>query len=261
VGKERVQKVLAAAGVASRRASEELIREGRVTVNGKIVGLGDKADPAADAIKVDGKRIKPLHEHRYLLLQKPSGYITTRHDPEGRPSVFDLVPGRFLRGLKAVGRLDFQTEGLLLLTTDGEFANRVSHPRYGCMKTYAVKVRGTPSAHQLDRMRQGISIDGVRTRPAEITSLQVEGKRKAKDSSWWTVRIGEGRTRQIREMFFRTGHTVMRLRRVAIGTVRAPSLGPGDVRELNEHEIRVLRGRSKGQKPKGGSKPPARRRS
>ena len=248
MGAERVQKLLAAAGVASRRAGEELIREGRVTVNGKIVGLGDRADPAVDSIKVDGKRVRPLPEHRHILLNKPAGYITTRRDPEGRPSVFDLIPGRLRRALKAVGRLDFQTEGLLLLTTDGDLANRVAHPRYGCLKTYEVKVKGRPSDEQLERFRRGLVIDGVRTRPAEISAHAVAGRRKGKDSTWWTVRLGEGRTRQIREMFFRIGHPVMRLRRVAIGSVQDKGLRPGDSRELTEQEVHSLR--------QGGGGPP-----
>lgn len=148
---ERVQKLLSRAGLASRREAEEWIRQGRVTVNGRVVELGASADPRVDAIKVDGKRAHLPATYRYFLLHKPRGTVTTREDPKRRPTVFDLVPAGERKGLKAVGRLDYNTEGLLLLTDDGDFAQRVAHPRYGCTKTYEVKVKGHPAEKAVDR--------------------------------------------------------------------------------------------------------------
>jgi len=239
---DRVQKILARAGVASRRKAEELIVEGRVTVNGTIVGLGDKADPREDAIKVDGKRIQLPREHTYLVLNKPKGYVTTVADPEGRPTVMDLVPPQFRKALVPVGRLDFQTEGLLLLTDDGEFALRLSHPRYNSRKTYAVKVKGTPEEAGLDKLRAGVVIDGKRTSPCKIRArkLPAGGREIEAGNSWWTVELFEGRTRQIREMFFRIGHPVQKLRRVAIGRLEDPNLPLGGLRELDAKEVGML---------------------
>ncbi len=250
MSEERLQKILARAGVTSRRKAEALIQEGRVTVNGEVATLGDKADPEAAAIKVDGKRVEPRTAHCYLLMNKPTGVMSTRSDPEGRPTVLDLVPGRFRKALVPVGRLDFQTEGLLLLTDDGDFAHRVAHPRYGCHKVYEVKVKGQPAAAELDKLRRrGVVIDGRHTVPVRIDPLRVSGPREGKNT-WWTVELAEGRTRQIREMFFRIGHPVQRLRRVAIGPLRDPSLPPGTVRELTEKEVEALRSSTRG----GGGK-------
>jgi 23S rRNA pseudouridine2605 synthase len=247
MSEERLQKILARAGIASRRKAEELIREGLVTVNGRVVELGDKADPARDAIKVGGKRIQPLHEHRYLLLNKPRGYMSTLSDPEGRPTVLDLVPPAMRRALVPVGRLDFNTEGLLLLTDDGELAQRIAHPRYGSTKTYEVKVKGFPSEAQLERLRSGIFLEGRRTAPAKISPrspFKPAGARRRgepeSDNSWWIVELTEGRTRQIRQMFLHVGHPVQKLRRVAIGPLRDPRLPLGGLRELTETEVRKL---------------------
>ena len=238
---ERLQKVLSRAGVASRRRGEELIRAGRVTVNGRVAQIGESADPEADAIKVDGKLVRPPETHTYLLLNKPRGYITTRRDPQGRPTVYDLLQPRHAARVRSVGRLDYQSEGLLLLTDDGDLAHRVAHPRYGCRKTYLVKVRGEPEPEALDRLRQGIRLDGRRTAPAKIVASRRAGNRRpATNSSWWQVEIGEGRTRQIREMFFRVGHPVQKLRRIAVGPLVDRRLGPGDYRELTPGEVRSL---------------------
>lgn len=243
MSEERVQKLLARAGVASRRGAEEMIREGRVTVNGRVVGLGDKADLEKDAVKLDGRRVvAPSGARRYLLMNKPKGVLTTREDPEGRPTVFDLLPPGLRRGLNAVGRLDFNTEGLLILTDDGELAQRVAHPRYGCTKTYEVKVKGTPDEAGIEALRQGIVLEGRRTAPA-VVEPRPSGRRErpAESNSWWLVEIGEGRTRQVREMFFRIGHPVQKLRRVAIGGLRDPRLPLGGWRELAEQEVERLR--------------------
>ncbi len=248
MSEERIQKILARAGVASRRKAEELIEQGLVTVNGKVAGLGDKADPERDAIKVDGKRVQPAsQEHRYLLLNKPKEVMSTVSDPEGRKTVMDFVPPGMRKALVPVGRLDYNTEGLLLLTDDGEFAQRIAHPRYGSTKTYEVKVKGTPPDSQLDRLRNGILIEGKRTAPAKITARNpfkpLGGRRRGEpesDNSWWIVEITEGRTRQIREMFFQIGHPVQKLRRVAIGPLRDPELPLGALRELTGQEVHRL---------------------
>ncbi len=237
-GPQRLQKVLARAGVASRRGSEELIAQGRVTVNGETATLGQKVDPATDSIKLDGRKLTRPALERYLLLCKPRRCLTTVSDPEGRPTVMDLIPPALRRGLHPVGRLDFDTEGLLILSTDGDFSQRVAHPRHGCSKTYEVKVKGEPDPKAIERLRSGIVIFGKRTRPVEIR--RIKDKRSGVNSRW-SVRLSEGRTRQIREMFQRIGHPVQRLRRVAVGSVRDPRLAPGQFRDLTPDEISSLR--------------------
>jgi 23S rRNA pseudouridine2605 synthase len=242
VSEERLQKLLARSGIASRRQAEELLREGRVTVNGRVAELGGKADPQRDAVKVDGRRVVVgLPAHAYLLLNKPRGVMSTTSDPEGRPTVLDLVPPGLRRALVPVGRLDFATEGLLLLTDDGEFAHRVSHPRYGCTKTYEVKVSGIPEPKAMEKLRAGIVLEGRRTAPCRIEPRRpAGGGRRATESSWWTVELAQGRTRQIREMFFRIGHPVEKLRRVAIGALTDPQLPVGAARELTPAEVQLL---------------------
>lgn len=249
---ERLQKILARAGIASRRDAEELLERGLVTVNGTVARLGAVADAEVDAIKVDGKRIRMPEKFRYVLLNKPSGVMSTTEDPEGRTTVLDLLPLGLRKGLKPVGRLDFDTEGLIILTDDGDFAQRVAHPRYGSAKTYEVKVKGHPGQDQLESLRRGMVIDGRRTGPVEVNLLRVakprpvpKAQRPAAGSrevnSWWRLVLREGRNRQIREMFFRIGHPVQRLRRVAIGPVRDPKLERGGWRELEEREVAILR--------------------
>jgi 23S rRNA pseudouridine2605 synthase len=247
MSEERLQKMLARAGIASRRKAEELIEEGHVTVNGQVAGLGDKVDPERDSIKVDGKRVQPAaaRDHRYLLLNKPKKVMSTLSDPEGRKTVLDFIPPTMRKALVPVGRLDYNTEGLLLLTDDGDFAQRIAHPRYGSTKTYEVKVKGTPTEAQLDRLRNGVMLEGRRTAPAKITHRGYRPSNRPKgesesDNSWWVVEIAEGRTRQIREMFFQIGHPVGKLRRVAIGPLRDASLPVGALRELSEEEVRKL---------------------
>jgi 23S rRNA pseudouridine2605 synthase len=256
VSEERLQKILARAGIASRRKVEELIREGKITVNGRLAEIGDKADPEQDAIKVEGKRIQPAGgEHRYLLLNKPREVMSTVSDPEGRKTVMDFVPPQMRKALVPVGRLDYHTEGLLLLTDDGEFAQHVAHPRYGGTKTYEVKVKGTPTEAQLDRLRDGIVIEGRRTSPAKVmprnphkVTLARRRTEPEGDNSWWVIELSEGRTRQIREMFFQIGHPVSKLRRVAIGPLRDPKLPVGALRELTEQEVHKLMKATAGEK-------------
>lgn len=241
MSEERIQKLLARAGVASRRKVEQMLAEGLVTVNGQVAAVGDKADPEGDSIKVEGRRVDlrtPVH--RYLLLNKPLKFMSTVDDPEGRPTVLDLVPPQFRKALVPVGRLDFLSEGLLLLTDDGEFAHRVGHPRFGCTKLYEVKVKGMPSSDGLRKLRQGTVIDGRRAIPRQLESIRKPGPKDVKNS-WWRVELGEGRNREIREMFFRIGHPVSKLRRVAIGPITDAGLPVGALRELSETEVAALR--------------------
>jgi 23S rRNA pseudouridine2605 synthase len=235
---ERLQKILSQAGVASRRASEQMMRDGRVTVNGvTILELGTKADPARDDIRVDGRRVKIVEHHRYLLLNKPRGYVTTRSDPQRRPTVLDL-----LRGVKEyvypVGRLDYESEGLLLLMNDGDLAARLTHPSHGIARVYEAKVLGIPDAHDVDRLQRGMTIDGRRVRAAEVSLLPV--KRDATGATL-VITLREGRNRQVRNMCDAIGHPVSHLRRVAIGPIRDSKLKVGFWRELSEDEVERLR--------------------
>lgn len=237
---ERLQKIIAHAGVASRREAEEMIREGRVTVNGRVIKeLGTKADVARDAIKVDGKRITRAEPHRYILLYKPKEVMTTVDDPQGRRTVIDLVRGVRER-IYPVGRLDYQSEGLVLLTNDGELAYKVSHPTHGSVKTYNVKVRGVPEDRVIDKLQRGITIDGRRTRPCRIERIRTTGRNADEGNSWFEVKLEEGRTQQIRKMFQAMGHPVTKLRRVAIGPISDPNLTPGVWRELTRSEVKAL---------------------
>ncbi|MDX1582471.1 MAG: pseudouridine synthase [Thermoanaerobaculia bacterium] len=240
MAEQRLQKIIAAAGIASRREAENLIREGEVTVNGRVVTeLGSKADPERDHVKVGNRLITRPEPKRYILLHTPREVVTTSSDPEGRATVIDLLKGVGER-VFAVGRLDYQSEGLLLLTNDGELANRLTHPRYGCEKTYEVKVRGVPDDTVLQKLRKGISLEGKRTRPARITRIRTTGKKHDPKNSWLEVRLREGRTQQIRKMFRLVGHPVQRLRRTAISSLEDTKLRPGEWRDLTEQEVRGL---------------------
>jgi pseudouridine synthase len=237
----RIQKILSEAGLASRRQAEEWIREGRVRVNGRLAQLGERADPATDSIKVDGKRVQAREGPRtYLLLNKPRGYVTTVSDPEQRDTVMELLPENLRRGVRPVGRLDVQTEGLLLLTDDGELARFVTHPSTGCLKEYRVKVSGVPAENDLQRLRRGITLEGQRTRPATIENLSTTQSR-GEGNAWLRVVLGEGRTRQIRRMFEAIGHPVSKLKRVAIGPIRDERLPVGAFRTLAPREVDALR--------------------
>jgi len=238
--RERLQKIIAAEGVASRRQAEEWIREGRVFVNGAVARLGDLADLGSDAIRIGRRLLRPSNRpHRYFLVNKPRGILTTTADPEGRPTVLDLLPAGLRRGLKPVGRLDVSTEGLLLLTDDGDFAQSVSHPSRGVSKTYFVKVHGDPPEKTLARLRRGVVLDGRRTAPCEIARHHATN-REGEGNAWLTVVLHEGRSRQIRRMFESVGHPVSKLRRTAIGPVRDDRLTPGSYRALKPGELRQL---------------------
>jgi 23S rRNA pseudouridine2605 synthase len=238
--RERLQKLIASAGIASRRHAEELITSGHVTINGEqVTELGYKADAEIDHIKVRGRLINPLLKKRkniYILLNKPKGYLTSLHDPPGRPLVTELIPPALGR-LHPIGRLDFNSEGLLLLTNDGEFTNLITSAKNHIPKVYQVKVKGVPSESSVGRLRRGISIDkGEWTAPAEVRPL-----RAAKANSWFEVVLYEGRNQQIRRMFDAVGHSVLKLKRIRIGKLVDKGLAPGRWRTLAENEIRSFR--------------------
>lgn len=238
---ERLQKILSAAGVASRRAAERLILDGRVSVNGRVVsGLGSKADPVADDIRVDGRRVRAAAvRRRYLLLNKPRGYVTTRRDPQGRRTVMELLRG-VREAVYPVGRLDYDSEGLLLLTNDGDLAAALTHPRHEVERVYEVRVAGVPDARALDRLRRGIVLDGRRTAAAAVKLVHGARDRSA-TTAVLEMTLREGRNRQVRRMCEAVGHPVQRLKRVRIGPITDAGLRPGAVRDLTPDEVRALK--------------------
>jgi pseudouridine synthase len=238
----RLQKILSTAGIASRRAAEELIAQGRVMINGRTVTeLGTKADPARDEIKVDGRRVKAPAARRYLLLYKPRGYITSRSDPQHRPTVIDLVAkGGVREYVYPVGRLDYDSEGLLILTSDGELAAQLTHPRHGVEREYHVRIRGIPEERQIERLARGIVVEGRRTAPATVTLLKVIDAASGPQAVL-TVVIREGRNRQVRNMCDAIGHPVVRLRRVRIGPITDDRIRPGEFRDLEGREVAALK--------------------
>jgi 23S rRNA pseudouridine2605 synthase len=248
---ERLQKLIAAAGIASRRHAEELITAGLVTVNGQVVReLGTKADAKRDHIKVRGKLINPVLAKRakvYVLLNKPKGYLSSVSDPEGRPLVTELLPPSLGR-LHPVGRLDFNTEGLLLLTNDGDFTNFITAARNRVEKVYEAKVKGLPPEAAIERIRRGVVLDdGTKTAPAKITKVDETGS-----NAWFEVVLHQGRNQQIRRMFDVIGHSVVKLRRARIGSLQDDDLRPGYWRFLTPSEVnRLLRVEGKSKQAKG----------
>jgi 23S rRNA pseudouridine2605 synthase len=237
---ERLQKLLSAAGIASRRAAEDLIRQGRVSVNGvTVTELGTKADPVGDVVRVDGRRVKGSERLRYLLLNKPRGYVTTRRDPQRRPTVMDLLPG-VREYVYPVGRLDYDSEGVVLLTNDGDLAARLTHPRHEVDRTYKVTVAGVPDAAAIDRLERGVPLDGRRTAPADVRLVHGERDRHAK-TAVLVMTIREGRNRQVRRMCEAVGHPVQRLTRTAFGPLTDKGLPTGRVRELRPEEVKALK--------------------
>ena len=233
---ERLQKILARAGFGSRRACEELIRQGRVAVNGEVAQLGQRADPERDRITVDGEPIRLKREYTYIALHKPRGVLSDEGDGTGRlPTVRDLVdlPGH----LFPVGRLDLRSEGLILLTDDGDLAFRLTHPRFGHEKEYHVLVEGRPSEETLRKWRRGVFLDGRRTARADVEVLRREEGR-----TWLRVVLREGRKRQIRRVAAMLGHPVHRLIRVRVGPVWLGNLPPGRWRRLTPAEVQALKG-------------------
>lgn len=231
---ERLQKILSKIGIASRRKAEELIREGRVTVNGRIARIGDQADPLRDHIKVDGKRIGFAEKKIYIALNKPKGVLSTLEDPEGRLTVLDLLRRKKPR-IYPVGRLDVDAEGLILLTNDGELAYRLCHPSFQIPRTYHVKVKGKPSSEVMQRLSQGISLENGRTRPCRIRPL-----RETAENLWVEMILKEGRNRQVKRMWQRMGFPVLKLKRVAFGGVSLGEIRPGEYRYLSNDEIEKL---------------------
>lgn len=232
----RLNKFLAQAGLGSRRKVEELITAGLVTVNGRLVtDLATVVDPAGDSVKVGGKRVRPRDLH-YWAMYKPKNVVTTLDDPEGRPSV-----ERYLRrlppGLKPVGRLDYASEGLILLTSDGDWSQGIQHPSRKVEKVYQVKVKGMPSPKTLERWTKGLTLDGRRARMERVETL----KSTEAENTWLTITLTQGMTRQIRRMCETLGHLVMKLKRVSVGAVSLGRLKPGEARELTEREIQSLR--------------------
>jgi 23S rRNA pseudouridine2605 synthase len=232
---ERIQKIIARMGLASRRGAEEIIEEGRVTLNGQIATIGMKADPSKDHIKVDGKLLFRPEPKVYLMFNKPKGVVTSLADPEKRPTVKD-----YLRGIKyrvfPVGRLDYDSEGLIFLTNDGDFANDLLHPSRKMPKTYAVKVKGMISDDKIKKLRLGVRLEDGKTQPAWVRFLK-----ESETNSWIDITITEGRKRQVRRMVDAVGHPALKLRRVSIGGVKLGGLKIGDIRPLTDRELNLLR--------------------
>ena len=249
----RLQKILSAAGVASRRAAERLMRERRVTVNGAIVTeLGARADPAQDVVRVDERRVERVPRRRYVLLNKPRGVVTTRSDPQGRRTVLDLLP-RVREYVYPVGRLDYDSEGLLLLTNDGALAERLTHPRHALERVYEALVRGLPGEAQLRRLRSGVHLDGRRTAPVDARLIGGHRTRRT-DQARVEIVLREGRNRQVRRMLDAIGNPVLRLRRVQFGPLRARGLKSGECRDLSPRELAALRAAAF---PAGSPSPPS----
>ncbi len=239
--KERLQKIIADSGLTSRRKAEKLIEQGRVSVNGTVVTeLGTKADPAKDAIEVDGDQIDVRPNKIYVMLNKPPGHICSLTDPEGRPTVTKLIADIPER-LYPVGRLDYDTEGLLILTNDGTFSQTMQHPRHNIPRMYKVKVKSVPKEELLKQLRRGIVIDGVKTNRCWIKIIE-----KTRKNAWLEVVLKEGRNRQIKQMFERIKHPVLRIVRVAFGPLELGSLPQGQYRFLKKKEIEAIMEKVKG---------------
>lgn len=232
----RLQKILAQAGVASRRKAEEYIRQGRVMVNGKVVTeLGTQADPDEDFVAVDGKRIQIFHNHAYIILHKPTGYITSRSDDKERPVVMDLLPN-IREPLIPVGRLDWDTSGLLLLTNDGDLAYVLTHPAFHVSKTYLVRLDKPMTAEHMQVFEKGILLEDGKTKPARVRRVNT-GKQTATPNLWYEVTITEGRNRQIRKMFEALKYDVRKLKRVSLGEILLGGVGVGKYRRAEAWEI------------------------
>jgi pseudouridine synthase len=243
----RLNKYLSQTGTASRRAADELIQQGRVSVNGRVVAeLGVKIDPEHDRVLVDGRRVRAVPAPRYLLLYKPRGVVSTRSDPQRRTTVVDLVARAGIAGyFYPVGRLDYDSEGLLLLTNDGAFAQAVAHPKAELERTYEAQVVGVPDERDLTRLRRGVTIEGRRTLPAKVRVLRVVPTRSG-DQSVLEMTIREGRNRQVRRMCDAIAHPVERLRRTRFGPISARGLRPGELRDLTPAELGAITGERPG---------------
>ena len=249
MAEERLQKIIARSGLCSRRDADRLVAEGRVRVDGRVAEPGEKVDWSKVHIKVDGKALKAPEVARYFLLYKPREVMTTCDDPEGRKTVLDLVRPVVRERVYPVGRLDYHSEGLLLLTNDGELAARVAHPRHGVVREYMVKIRGDLTRPEYEKLMAGTKIDGRHVKP-RLAQREKTGRGGA--TTWWRIEVTEGRTHEVRELFFRAGHHVQRLRRTAICPLRDYTLKPGEFRTLSENELTILR---RVTEPTGKAKP------
>ncbi|MFZ2447946.1 MAG: pseudouridine synthase [Syntrophobacteraceae bacterium] len=234
MGEIRLQKFLAQAGVASRRAAEEIIRLGRVEVNGRRAEIGCQVDPLRDDVRLDGKSITSREEKIFLAFYKPRGCITSARDPQGRKTVFDFLP-EFPARIFPVGRLDYDAEGLLLLTNDGALSNRLLHPRYGISKIYEVKIKGHPDEKTLERLRTGVVLEEGATGPAGVEVI-----RELPEACWLRIVLHQGWNRQIKRMGEAVGYPVLKIKRIAYGPVRLGGLRPGDYRHLGPDELRRI---------------------
>ena len=243
----RLQKILSETGVASRRQAEELIREGRITVNGRLARIGDKVDPSKDHIKVDDRLVASPAAKAYLMMHKPKHVVTTAEDPEGRAVVMDLVKRKLPR-LFPVGRLDYDAEGILLLTNDGEMAHRLSHPSFQVPRTYWVKVKGKPTPEEIRKLSQGITLEDGPTAPCRIVP-----RREARENAWLEMTLREGRNRQVKRMWERMGHPVLKLRRVSFAGLSLGSLKAGEYRHLRPSEVEKLKKLIKQRPARGGT--------
>lgn len=238
MAEERIQKIIARSGLCSRRDADQMIADGRVTVDGRVAMPGEKADLKTARIKVDGRAVKAPESLRYFLLYKPRAVMTTCDDPEERKTVLDFVRPVVRERVYPVGRLDYHSEGLLILTNDGELAARVTHPRFGVVREYLVKIRGDLTPSEYRKLMAGTSVEGRHVKPKQA---QRESKVRGGKATWWRLEVSEGRTHEVRELFLCAGHHVQRLRRTAIGPLRDDSLNPGDFRTITAKELTLLR--------------------
>jgi 23S rRNA pseudouridine2605 synthase len=232
---ERLQKIISNMGMTSRRKAEQWIREGRVTVNGQPGRIGSKADPAKDHIRVDGRRVFAAPSRVYILLNKPKRTITTAEDPEGRRTVFDLLNEKGPR-LFPIGRLDYDAEGVLLLTNDGEMAHRLAHPSFQAPRTYWVKLKGKPSSEEIRKLSRGITLSDGPTAPCRIVPLRESG-----ENLWVEMVLREGRNRQVKRMWEKAGYFVLKLKRIEFAGLTARGLAPGEYRVLRDREVKALK--------------------
>lgn len=232
---ERIQKLIAKAGLASRRQAETWLAQGRVRVNGKVVSLGDKADPVRDVVTVNGKALPKAEQQQYLLLNKPLGYVTTLKDPQGRPTICSFMKGVSQR-LFPVGRLDINTEGLLLLTNDGDLTQRLLHPRHKIVKTYRVKISGRLTDDARQKLEKGVKLDDGITAPARVDQIHYSAR-----NTWFDLEIREGRNRQVRRMCRAVGFEVSSLKRIKMANIDLGNLASGHTRSLTREEIKGLK--------------------
>ena len=238
--KVRLHKAIAAAGIASRRAAERLIAQGKVTVNGQVVtAMGTTVDPSRDLVRVDGQELPRLESRRYILLYKPREILCTRSDPQGRKTVYDLLPRELSYGLHSVGRLDYDAEGLLLLTDDGDLTQALTHPSRHVPKVYLVKFKGKVSPVAITKLRNGVALEDGDTLPTEVHPVEVKG---AVSNSWLRIVLREGRRNQIKRMGDAVDHQVLRIIRIAVGPLKLPDqMGQGHYRPLKGSEVRALK--------------------